>query len=131
MSNSGAIGINNNGVIVGASWLGNEMRGFVYVGGQMRDLNQLLDLSGEGWIIESANAINDDGWIVGTGFYNGGKERAFLLIPVPEPSSFLLGVLGVFCALGGAKNTTECSDTEKLPNSRSFCIRCSNDCGCA
>jgi len=33
-----------------------------------------------GWVLTAAEAINDQGWIVGNGYYNG-TSRAFLLVP--------------------------------------------------
>lgn len=33
-----------------------------------------------GWVLTTAEAINDLGWIVGNGSYNG-SARAFLLVP--------------------------------------------------
>jgi probable HAF family extracellular repeat protein len=65
---------------------------FLYTSGSgMVDLNTLIDpLSG--WELRSGAAINDAGQITGTGNI-GGYEHAFLLTPVPEPSSLLLGSL--------------------------------------
>jgi hypothetical protein len=60
----------------------------------MIDLNSLLD-SGSGWVLTSANGINDSGQITGTGIFQG-QTHAYLLTPtVPEPSSFLLAGSGV------------------------------------
>jgi hypothetical protein len=53
----------------------------------MRDLNDLIP-AGSGWELETARGINDNGWIVGEGTFNG-EHRMFLLTPVPEPSSVL------------------------------------------
>ncbi|MGA2322305.1 MAG: DUF3466 family protein [Sedimentisphaerales bacterium] len=54
------------------------------------NLNTLIDPS-SGWILESANCINNNGWIVGYGTYNG-IDQAFLL--TPEPTTLLLLGLG-------------------------------------
>ncbi len=54
----------------------------------MVDLNTLIGPA-SGWILNSANAINDLGQITGTGTFDG-VNRAFLLTPVPEPGSLLL-----------------------------------------
>jgi hypothetical protein len=54
------------------------------------NLNDLIDPS-SGWILESANCINNNGWIVGYGTYNG-LDQAFLL--TPEPTSAILLVIG-------------------------------------
>ncbi|MBP7937603.1 MAG: PEP-CTERM sorting domain-containing protein [Phycisphaerae bacterium] len=63
-SASRALGIDSNGQVVG--WSGE--RAFVWDGvNGMRDLNTVLDAGSSGWTLESANAINDHGWIIGTG----------------------------------------------------------------
>jgi hypothetical protein len=54
------------------------------------DLNLLLDDPASGWLLERANAINNHGWIVGQGINPLGKQRGFLLIPIPEPTSAAL-----------------------------------------
>jgi probable HAF family extracellular repeat protein len=83
------LGINNSGQIVGVS----GGRAFLYSGGAMVDLNSLIDpLSG--WALGNAWAINDAGQITGWG-YIGGRQNAFLLTPVPEPSSIVLLILSV------------------------------------
>ncbi|HEY4759042.1 MAG TPA: hypothetical protein VIH42_00535, partial [Thermoguttaceae bacterium] len=89
-TNSFACGINNSGQIVGeASITGDAAsHAFLYSGSTMFDLNTLIDpLSG--WILESVMDINDAGLIVGKG-YNGSQYHAFLLTPVPEPSTVCL-----------------------------------------
>jgi uncharacterized membrane protein len=62
------------------------------------DLNALLDESGNGWLLERANAINNQGWIVGQGVNAQGKPRGFLLIPIPEPSSAAIVCFGLIGA---------------------------------
>jgi hypothetical protein len=66
----------------------------------MLNLNNLLDASGAGWLLQQATDVNDAGQIVGLGTYDpdgpGGVAaltHGFLLIPVPEPSS--VGVLSL------------------------------------
>jgi probable HAF family extracellular repeat protein len=55
---------------------------FVYTGGAIYDLNDLL-VPGHGWeYLVSANGVNRQGQIVGYGKING-QYRAFLLTPVP------------------------------------------------
>jgi probable HAF family extracellular repeat protein len=56
------------------------------------DLNTLIDPS-SGWILKEASCINNNGWIVGYGTYNG-IDQAFLL--TPEPTTLLLFGLGGF-----------------------------------
>jgi probable HAF family extracellular repeat protein len=55
------------------------------------NLNDLIDPS-SGWILKEASCINNNGWIVGYGTYNG-IDQAFLL--TPEPASLLLFGLGI------------------------------------
>ncbi|HMP03329.1 MAG TPA: DUF3466 family protein [Gemmatales bacterium] len=69
--------------------------------GGIVDLNTLLDSTGDGWFLERAEAINDEGWIVGFGIAPNGDTHAYLLRPaaIPEPATWaLLGTL----AMGGA-----------------------------
>lgn len=118
-SYSFALAINDNGTVVGIgdSPAGSE-RAFVFQNGSgMLDLNTLIN-PGTGWTLTFATGINDLGQITGTGFL-GGNQRAFLLTPIPEPSSFcLIGcvlAVGVRCRLFHllssikAPNTSECS----------------------
>src|SRR5687767_12093342 len=74
------------------------------------DLNTLIP-AGSGWtVLSTADAINDQGWIVGSGTYDpdgvGGeaaRTQGFLLRPVPEPAGALLALLaGV--VIGGRRN---------------------------
>ncbi len=94
---SDAYGINDNGWIVGradtTSSFSNNSRAFLDISGTMYDLNNLLDTSGAGWTLLTAEAINSSGQIVGTGYVPAG-EHAFLLTPVPEPSSIALALVG-------------------------------------
>lgn len=71
-----AYDINNLGQVVGTSG-----RAFLWQNGQMTDLNSLIP-SGSGWMLASANGINESGQIVGWGFSADGKPRAYLLSPV-------------------------------------------------
>lgn len=93
---SQANGINVKGQVVGYSYPSGDNapeHAFVYNGsGAIQDLNNLVDpTSASGWTLTDANAINDLGQIVGYGYVVGnGGERAFLLTPIPEPSSISL-----------------------------------------
>jgi probable HAF family extracellular repeat protein len=87
-------GINASAEIVGAASNGVTSHAFLDYQGRMVDLNSLVGNLG-GWTLESAVAINDSGSIVGYGTLNGGTaNEAFLLTPVPEPSTFVLLLLG-------------------------------------
>jgi hypothetical protein len=68
------------------------MHAFLYSGGVMTDLNTLIDPT-SGWVLQTAQAINDSGQITGYGII-GGQTHAFLLTPIPEPSSVVLAALG-------------------------------------
>jgi probable HAF family extracellular repeat protein len=86
-TNSVATGINTAGNVVGqADVLGDVGHAFLYTGGTMKDLNSLIP-SSSGWVLRSANAINDTDWIVGYGTNAAGAIHAFLL----QPGSFFLG----------------------------------------
>jgi hypothetical protein len=61
----------------------------------MQDLTSLLDASGAGWSLEFAIEINDSGQITGVGINPAGMTHAFLLTPVPEPSTLALGGLSL------------------------------------
>ncbi|BDA71845.1 hypothetical protein CAL7716_060110 [Calothrix sp. PCC 7716] len=89
---SSAYGINNKSQVVGTSTTNIGTSGFIWSDGVMTDLQSLINPS-SGWVIQDAWAINDNGYIVGNGFFNG-LERAFLLAPqsspptsIPEPAS--------------------------------------------
>jgi probable HAF family extracellular repeat protein len=86
-----ATDINNVGQIVGWEYNENDLyNGFLYEDGVRYDLNTLLAGDDNGWSIEFVNGINDLGQIVGFGASPSGETHAFLLTPVPEPSSALL-----------------------------------------
>ncbi len=93
---SQAYGVNGSGRVVGFSntAFGGD-RAFLYdtVHG-MVDLNTLVKLP-SGWTLNEALAINDLGQITGIGTSIDGQTHAFLLTPVPEPSSVALAALGL------------------------------------
>lgn len=73
-----ASGINNAGTIIGY----HTDRPAVWINGQIHDVNASLDSTGQGWVIEKLNDINNLGVIVGSGLRNG-VRRAVVLTPVP------------------------------------------------
>lgn len=87
--------INDAGVVVGQSQYGSSSswHAFVYRDGSMQDLNELID-AGSGWVLTNAYGLNESGQIVGMGVFEG-RNRAFLLTPVPEPASWALLLAGV------------------------------------
>ena len=93
-----AAGINVNGQIVGEAQSTNNPnslstgRALLYSNGAFTDLNSLINPT-SGWVLYSANGINDAGQITGDGEFNG-QTVAYLLTPTPEPSTWLLAALG-------------------------------------
>ena len=91
--NARAIDLNGAGQIVGYVADFDNAPSFggaavLWEAGAIFDLNSLIP-AGSGWNLLSANAINSQGQIVGFGTL-GGDTRAFLLTPIPEPSSLVL-----------------------------------------
>jgi len=86
---SAAEGINIHDSVVGFAEYQAQggLHAFLYNGSTMIDLNTRL-INGTGWELIEAQAINDNGQIVGWGFYNG-QRRAFLLSPVLPIFRFL------------------------------------------
>ena len=82
--------ISESGIIVGNSQRisGSAALATMWIGGEPVNLNTLID-PGLGWVLTSAEGINDAGDIVGFGTF-GGSTRAYLLV-IPEPSG--LGML--------------------------------------
>ena len=78
-STTWGFGINDSAVVVGKSTFGGTYHAFVYSGGKIKDLNQLIPAK-SGWTLIEADGINNAGQITGTGMHNG-KERAFVLTP--------------------------------------------------
>jgi len=89
---SGATDINNVNQVIGYSETAGSLyqHGFLWQDGVIKDLNDYV--SGSGWELWSADAINDGGSIIGRGILNG-ETHAYLLspvVPVPEPATILL-----------------------------------------
>jgi probable HAF family extracellular repeat protein len=82
--NSVATSINNIGEIVGFSGgpgvYGAYSRAYIWEGGTAYNLNGYIP-SNSGWLLISADAINDHGFIVGFGHHND-QDKAFLLTPI-------------------------------------------------
>jgi len=70
----------NGGNVLGRYLDRDKGHAFVYQGGRMQDLNELIPRSA-GWTLEAARDINDRGQIVGYGQHHG-RQRAFLLTPI-------------------------------------------------
>jgi probable HAF family extracellular repeat protein len=89
--------INNRGQVVCST----ATTTYLWDNGSLYDLQDLIP-AGSGWQLgRSVNvpAINDAGWIVGTGISPDGYTRAFLLTPIPEPPAVVLVSLGAFSLL--------------------------------
>jgi probable HAF family extracellular repeat protein len=82
--NSSAYGVNDFGQVVGYSQIaGGYSSAFLWSNGQLRDLNDLI-ASDTGWRLLEANAITNQGQIVGFGLFKG-IERAFWLDVIEAP----------------------------------------------
>ena len=83
LPNAQALSIDKEGIAVGtADADGFNHHAVVFVGAKAYDMNAYLP-AGSGWTLESANAINDSGQVVGEGIHNG-QTRAFLVSPAPQ-----------------------------------------------
>ena len=82
-TNSQAFCINTAGSIVGTADTTNGAHAFMYSGGMMRDLNDMIPTN-SGWVLIDARGINATNQIVGSGM-TGGQMHAFLLTPVSAP----------------------------------------------
>jgi probable HAF family extracellular repeat protein len=83
-TSSDAFGLNIFGQVVGvgdAAGGGDFGHGFVYLYGQMHDLNELLSSSAKGWLVFDARGINDRGQIVGGAVNALGTIHVVILTP--------------------------------------------------
>jgi len=78
--------------------------------GAVIDLNSYLSVSqiSEGIVLVQADGISDEGFIVGQ-YYNTltGQDGAFKLLPVPEPGTYALFLLGLGGLGMGARRRRE------------------------
>jgi hypothetical protein len=89
-------GLSGNGVVVGYANpeqgpIGNRAMRWTPQGG-LTDLNTLI-AQGTGWELAEAYDINENGYIVGTGKFNGVYSN-YMLKPVPEPATITALALG-------------------------------------
>ncbi len=83
-TNVGTQGANTSGMIVGESaTTDNAQHAFLYLNGQMFDLNTLCDLSQSDFrVLVVAKSISDSCLITGEGITNNGEKHAFMLTPI-------------------------------------------------
>jgi probable HAF family extracellular repeat protein len=86
---SGAYGINDSGQIVGFADTDSGYDAFLYMDGEMYNLNSLLLLPNT-WTLQFASAINNNGQIVGYGINPAGYQHGFLLVPQGPFSPFIV-----------------------------------------
>lgn len=87
---SEAFGVNDSGQTVGFAYTVRGRRAFIYSNGTMQDLTDLLP-PGTGWVLTDANAINNVGQIVGTGFIHA-EMFSFLLTPTANKAPAISAV---------------------------------------
>lgn len=92
--------INELGQVVGRSF-DNGQRAFLYSDSTLIKLNDLIGIpdNGSSWVLEDAYGINNSGQIVGWGAINSGNH-AFIMTPIPEPTTILLMSCGLLGLLG-------------------------------
>jgi len=89
--------INRSGVIVGSIYTPTaSSRAFVYDPAHgIRDLNTLT-IPSPGFVLMTATAVNDNGWIVGYGYGGGGMYKSFVLRPFARGDLNCDGVVNNF-----------------------------------
>ncbi|MCA9278414.1 MAG: hypothetical protein H6815_07120 [Phycisphaeraceae bacterium] len=75
--------INNNNTVVGEAIVNGDWHAWIFDDQHgIRDLNDLVTLPSN-FIVDRAEKINDNGWIIGSGHYGAwSPERAVVLIPI-------------------------------------------------
>lgn len=103
-AHSFATGINNSGQVVGYVGPTNPSETystFLWSNGVFHSLDSLIVGGRADFVnLTTARAINDLGQIVGQGKTSDGSYHAFLLSPVPEPSAYILTLIGLSVLLG-------------------------------
>jgi uncharacterized repeat protein (TIGR01451 family) len=132
--------VNASGQVVGTYFTPAGESAFLYDGGVLTDLNQLLP-AGSGWQLAAAIDINDAGQIVGQGTHDG-EGRGFLLTPVStsadvsvqlsaSPDPLLAGTPATFVATitneGPSTATSVVLDVQLPVNNTS--VSCTADAG--
>jgi len=104
--------LNDHGIVVGEQFVGLEAgenfhlstRAVIWDGYHQYQLNDFLDQETKdaGWILITANDINNNGWVVGEAFnILNGSIHAYalstdeMLSPIPEPSTYLMLLAGL------------------------------------
>ncbi|WP_158567944.1 MULTISPECIES: DUF3466 family protein [unclassified Duganella] len=97
--------LNNYGQIVGRMWDRSRSYGFMYVNGQVIDLNTFIDPA-QGWSVEAALDINDRGQILTRACKNQGRSCTEMILSpdilqsiptpqVPEPATYAMMLTGL------------------------------------
>ena len=91
-----ATAINDGGQIVGyaLAQTAGPSSAWIDAGGTMTALNSLISPK-SGWELQQATAINDSGWIVGSGTNSAGQSHAFLLTPALPGDANLDGTVDI------------------------------------
>jgi hypothetical protein len=98
-----AFDINDSGAIIGATRMGGSILGtptdsafYWDAEAGLSDLDDLIGNQVNDWFITDAVDINDEGWILATGFRRADRSyHQVILRPIPEPGATVLAVAGV------------------------------------